>query len=136
MVECVTLMLVIRDAQLREFERVAVRRFAARMTVHVEKAWPEECRRLGLAFTAARVQAAVERAMGHGVVSEYDIGRFVHLVFALDNLEFDREEWAARVLQNRARPAGARIDALWENVRRQLERRARWTSSAARIELG
>jgi hypothetical protein len=129
-------MLVIRNAQLREFERAAARRFAERMTLQVEKVWPEECRRLGHAFTAARVQAAVERAMRHALATQYDIGRFVHLVFALDDLQFDRQAWAAKVLQDRFRPSGVRMDTLWENVRRQLERRARLASFAARMERG
>jgi hypothetical protein len=105
---------------MKEFAKVGRRRFIERMINRAQRIWPEECARFGGTGTCKMVESAVEGASAHQLVSEYDVARFVDLVFAFESVKFDRTTWAADILEDVSVPPRRRMNRLWEESRRRL----------------
>lgn len=86
-----------------------VTELAARLTLF----WPEEAEGFGPARTLEVTQLAVQRAMALGFVSELDVARFAHLVFALHSLHFIDQDWARPYLQGPL-PPRVRMNRLFD----------------------
>lgn len=106
-------MLVIRPVQMQELGRPGLRRFVDETTAHVREVWRAECAKLGEAGPRQVVEAAVERARVHGLQTRLDVGRFVHLVFAFENSQFDTAAWAEEILADRSVNGRIRMNRLW-----------------------
>jgi hypothetical protein len=104
-------------------ERLAERQLAdlvERTVAEVRDLWPEECGRLGRPAVPQLVEDAVNRARAWGLLTERDVGRFVHLVFALEDPAFDEAPWAAAILGDEALSPRARTSRLWDEVKRRF----------------
>jgi hypothetical protein len=113
-------MFQIEQQQTQHFEDRAFADFVLRVTAEVREIWPEECRHIGDAETAPAVERAARQALEHGLESEHDVARFVHLVIAFEDPAFDRRSWAREVLERRDMPPRARMDVLWTEARSRL----------------
>src|SRR6478672_1461947 len=76
-------MLKLRKEHLEAFEIQAAALFADRVLAHVKTVWAEQSAELGDPVIRSTVQTAIQRAAMLGLVTEYDIARFVDLSFIL-----------------------------------------------------
>jgi hypothetical protein len=94
--------IVIRKHQQKLLEAdVRRRRFVDPLAAMMEKLWPEQCERLGREGVRLRIEAGLEKAAGHGIREQTNMTRYVHLVFLLDDEDFDTApgtEWAGTIL--------------------------------------
>jgi hypothetical protein len=109
-------MLTIRAAQMQVFESRLRCAFEARLASFIHERCPDRCAHLGDEETSRTVTAAVSRADRYGLVSEYDIARFVLLEFLLGQ-EIDphsRLAWVRETLDDPRLPPETKLDILWE----------------------
>ena len=115
-------MVTIRRKQMAAFAEQQRRQFESRLVAHVRKHFRSECEALGDEAVRARVQGGVARARQHGLASEYDVTRYVDVMFGLGP-EFDSEPWAAAVLDEKGSHPTGRMDRLCEQAEREAEAR-------------
>jgi len=113
-------MLIIRDVQMEAFAQAGRQRLIKRMIDRVQRIWPEECQRFGDKATRNMVDSAVTRAFHYELTTEYDVVRFVDLVFAFESTEFDSSDWASEILKQSINPR-RRMNMLWEKASEQLK---------------
>jgi hypothetical protein len=85
-----------------------------RLEHHVSEHFPDECKALGTALEQV-VHDGLVKARGYGLRSERDLCKFLNLVVALGTA-FDREPWAARVLDRVDRGPTLRINQLYSDA--------------------
>ena len=103
-------MLVIRAAQMAALEQARWDAFVDTACAYASAHWPHEPE------PRARVERALARGRGHGLVAEFDLLRWVGLDLAL-GADFERDParpWAAEVLGARAYAPGPKVDLLWQ----------------------
>ncbi len=109
-------MFKIRSHQLASFAAAAAVTFPERMVEFLRREMPEVCDE----ETPSRVDQAIVRAHGRGLLLDLDLSRFVVLTFTHGPL-FDEEAWAKRTLERDDLPASTRIARVYEAaIRRQL----------------
>lgn len=114
-------MLTIRDQQMRAFRSAGLRRFEDKMVRHLMQFWPERCAAIGESAVRASVRQGVESAQRHGIVVEFDVARYLDLMYAL-SFDFDTSPatpWAAAILADPARTPGAKVDRLCAEAQRR-----------------
>ena len=96
------------------------------MVLHAHEVWAEECAERGEEGVQATVRMGVERSRPYGLVAEYDVGRYIDLMFAFcdDFDESPRTPWARAILKDGSLSPRERMDALWARAEHELERRA------------
>ncbi len=103
-------MLRIHPEQAAAFSAAAVRDFEARMVVHLQRFFPEDCQRLGADGVRELIRHGVAGAAGYGIVSEHDVTLYLNLTVALGR-DFDRDPllpWARAVLVDPELPEPSR----------------------------
>lgn len=118
-------MLVIRKEQMAALSGCARLDFERRMVAHIERCWRERSRLLGVQAVLESVRQAVERCTRYGITLEYDVARFIDLMYALD-LDFDtspRWPWAAPIVRDQHLDGHAKVDRLWRAAWYELEAR-------------
>ena len=105
-------MLTIRREQLEALAEARKRDFERRVRVHLEETQPELHDELGEETVRASIQWGIERALGHGLESEYDIARYIDAMYALGP-EFDADPEL---------PPRARMDVIGWRIEELLER--------------
>jgi hypothetical protein len=116
-------MLQIRPGHLDAFSEVARQDFENRMVVHVLEAFPSVCEPLGESGVRENILHGIERATAYGIVNEYDICRYVDLMFVFGG-DFDRDPnfpWAAKILGGTSLDATGKVDALSTAAQSYLE---------------
>jgi hypothetical protein len=111
-------MLVIRESQMAALGRDLLDQFAFKALAHVKECFPELCEEIGESTTLDYVRDGLTRARVYGLESEYDLFRFLNLVFTLGS-DFDSSEeypWVAPILKNMDAPATTRMDLLMDEV--------------------
>lgn len=109
-------MLRIDGRQLARFSDVARSDFEARMLVHLRGTFAELCRPLADAELRATIRRGVERAATYGLVQEYDVCRFLHLVVVLGR-DFDVDpahRYVHRRLTEPGAPPSLRIQSAYD----------------------
>lgn len=107
-------MLVIREEQMAMFAAGAEERFVERIVQHLQKFWPVKCKRQGTRHVRSITRGGIDRARSHGLRSEYDIARFIDLMYILD-LEFDTNpeyKWVQRFLKGPEMAPGRKMDEI------------------------
>ena len=74
-------MLVIRNEQVKSFERAALHQFEDEMMAHSKEFSPRLCKVLGDEQLRVAVRSAVERAMAYGFTNRGPIRLFIELIF-------------------------------------------------------
>ena len=111
-------MLVIRESQMAALGRELLDQFALKALAHGREYFPELCADLGDVASLDYVRSALNRARAYGLESEYDLLRFLNVVFTLGS-DFDSGEqypWAQPILKNTDAPATTRMDLLMEEI--------------------
>src|SRR5262245_5716804 len=111
-------MLVIRNEQMAVFSREQWVRFEWQALAHVRHCFPDQWRTLGEGDTMLRVQDGLRRAQNYGFESEYDLLRFLNVMFTL-GVDFDSAEeysWTREILDSRESSPSSRMDELMEEI--------------------
>ena len=111
-------MITIRRAQMKVFEKTALRNFAGRAVEHLETYFPDQCAAMGKEAVLDAVRFGMGRAAHHHFETERDILRYLTLMFTFGK-DFDRDPeipWARAILTNGA-SARKRTDALQTKAR-------------------
>src|ERR1700693_3282565 len=93
-------MLTIRAEQMRVFQNAGLKRFEEKMLLHLGRFWPSRCDALGEAAVRRSIYDAVEIARSYGIVIEYDVARYLDLMYAY-TFDFDKSPetaWAGEIL--------------------------------------
>jgi hypothetical protein len=115
-------MLILRKEHLTAFEAHVVNLFAARALAHVKAVWPAECGELGEPAVVDLVQSGIKRAAALGLVSEYDVVRFIDLSFILAK-DFETHPlagWTRAILSDRKLAPVARLDRLYQRMEEEF----------------
>jgi len=112
----------IHKRQLQAFGKAVEEMLECRLVAHAERLWPERCERMGRETVRQWVRAGVRRARGCGIEAEYDLSRFVDLLFLLGR-DFDTDPaaaWAGEILQATDVPAAERLDRIFARAEAHL----------------
>ena len=119
-------MVTIRHDQMQAFSEAAARSFEDRMVVHLEKFFPQQCKALGEQRTRDVIRLGIERAARHDIDVEYDVCRYIDLMFVFGE-RYDEDPawpWASRILGDKGASQRARVDRLWDRARAAIWRLA------------
>ncbi|MFT6108843.1 MAG: hypothetical protein ACJA2W_001756 [Planctomycetota bacterium] len=109
-------MLRIRQEQLKVLEEVQLDRFKADAANHIGKFWSRAAEEQGEVEVAKTVATAVERTRTYRIDDEYDVLRYINLMYSLGH-DFDRElKWAGDILNAPDRSGRNRMDELMEHA--------------------
>lgn len=111
-------MLVIRESQMAALGRDLLDHFDFVALAHVKECFPEVCAEIGDGTALNYVSSGLKRARAYGLESEYDLFRFLNLIFTLGG-DFDSGEeypWIPSILKNTDAPATTRMNLLMEEV--------------------
>ncbi|MCD6303567.1 MAG: hypothetical protein J7M21_01225 [Planctomycetes bacterium] len=113
----------IRKEQMDAFSEPLMRSFECRLVRHVEKVFPDECGQLGDEAVRQRVRKGIRDARKYGVVIEYDVARYVDLMFILSEDFDDNDEfpWARRILNHPDLDGRAKMDRLYKRTEAELK---------------
>jgi len=107
-------MLKIRQEQWEVFSELARERFTERVVAGIRRHWPEPFEALGAAEVRSSVAAGIEQGKALGLEREYDLHRYINLMYAL-GFQFrtdPRYPWVAEILAAESLDPRERIDAL------------------------
>lgn len=110
-------MAVLSESMFAHFEQSAVR--------HAKRCFPEQCAVLDDKLTLQYVQYGLAHARRYGFESEYDLLRFLNVMFTLGS-DFEtqsRYAWTLPFLEGRDDPPGPRLDGLIEEINVRLGNR-------------
>ena len=109
-------MLRIRPEQLKVLEEVQLDRFKAEAADHIRNFWPHVAQAQGEVDVAKTVATAVERTRTYRIDDEYDVLRYINLMYSLGH-DFDTEiKWAEDILNEPDRSGRNRVDELMEHA--------------------
>jgi hypothetical protein len=111
-------MIKIYKSQLDAFASISLRNFEGRMVKHLQCVFRDECEQIGETGIRKIIQHGMERSQHYGIVLEYDICLYLHVMLVLGE-HFDEEPkftWARAVLDDNERGASSRIDHLHDLV--------------------
>ena len=111
-------MLKLRKEHLAAFEAQAIALFANRVLAHVKSVWPEQSTELGDAVVRSTIQTAIQRAGMLGLVSEYDIVRFIDLSFILA-ADFETNPlsiWTRPFVADKTLSSPAKLDRIYQRM--------------------
>ena len=97
--------------------------FECRVFAHLTRVFPLPCKDLGEEAVRKRVRAGIASAAGYGITSEYDVVRYVDLMFILAE-DFDKApnlSWAARILTAEQLHPKEKMDGLYERLSKELK---------------
>ena|SRR5579862_1688871 len=115
-------MFKLRKEHLDAFETQAINLFANRVVAHVKSVWAEECEELGDPTVRSLVQTSIQRAAALGLVTEYDVVRFVDLSFILAG-DFETNPlsiWTRPFIADRTLTPTAKLDRLYERMENEF----------------
>ena len=115
-------MFKLRQEHLDAFGAQVATTFTTRVVAHVKAVWPTECGELGDAAVLEMVRGSIQRAVALGLVSEFDVVRFVDLGFILVK-DFESNPYAAwtrPLLADRALGPEARMDRVYQRMNEEF----------------
>ncbi len=108
-------MITLRKEQVLALIQAASGPFVRRLTVDLQKLFPEQIAELGPGGTRTVIESGIRKAHEYGMTRENEIAQFVGLMFMLGR-DFDEDPdfiWAHRILRDSARSPQDRLDALY-----------------------
>jgi len=112
----------IRSEQLGALSQAASESFESRMAAHLRKYFPADCAQMGDEGLHDTIRQGIGRAADHGISTEYDVARFIDLMFILCR-DFDTNPntpWAADTLADEALGPSEKMDRLYARTQREL----------------
>jgi hypothetical protein len=112
-------MLTISRTQMEALSRAFVESFRERAAAHVAKAFPEAAACLGDSSVHASVDEAIAQAGKYGIETEFDIVRFLNLIYRLGFAFYKdpKHDWAVALLTDPQNPPGQRLELVFAQLR-------------------
>ena len=126
-------MLTIRPEQIGVFAKSVEENLECRLVIHVSRVLPRVYAQMGEQAVRENVRRGMRRAATYGIESEYEVCRFVDLLFLLA-ADFDTDEqlaWASAILRNEALSEKVKMNELYERLGGQLSARQTGASQGA-----
>lgn len=114
-------MLTIRAEQLDALSLVQIQRLKNQLFEHIHEFWSDEAVNQGKDGVSFSVDFAIERADFYTIEEEYDIFRYVNLMYALGNNFDSKIPWAKAIIKEDTVPISKRIDKLHARAIAELE---------------
>jgi hypothetical protein len=111
--------LAIRGHQMRAFESQMAAGFEARMAAHLKRRFCNPCATMSEAALRDSVESGIQRAARYGVTTEYDLARFIDLMYAVSP-EFDALPWAAPILNDPRTGSHPKMDEVWARAEQEV----------------
>ncbi len=95
-------MLTIRNEQMSVLRKYMLKQFENRALKHLTEKLPNECNMLGGESVRETIREGIERSKAYGVVTEYDVRRYLEWMIILGP-EFDTDAktaWAGGILRS------------------------------------
>ena len=108
-------MLVIRDAQMAVFGRIAEAAFCERAVAYLQRTIPEVCAGMTHEHLLESVKYAVARCRSLGTEREIDVLRYLNLMYVF-GFQFERLPWAERILARTSMHPRARMKWLSDHA--------------------
>jgi hypothetical protein len=115
-------MLLIRKKHKDTFGKIAKDRFECRALAHCKRVFKPDCEKLGDPAVKERIRKGIDAAGGYGVRKEYDVVRYIDLMFILSE-DYDTNRsfpWAARILTSEDLGGTTKMDRLCERTEKEL----------------
>ena len=115
-------MLTIRKEQDQALALAMEQQFEQKIFIHLKKFWPANCRSQGEAGVRESIRQGVDRAHGYGMKTEYDIARYIDLMYSM-GMDFDSDPefpWVIEILNNEKSPLSEKMDRLYEETEQRL----------------
>lgn len=117
-------MIVIRNEQLRAFQKAAEQRFVRETCARLRQDWPEEMQRMMPAQLEQAVRGAVSWADELGVETKRGAAQVINVLFALNDgrsLDPEPHPWMREILDRPDLPEEHKISALLERAGEVLD---------------
>jgi len=111
-------MLVIRSEQMQAFSEQMLKRFEDRMAGYLAERFPDACAAKDEPAVRESIQKGIERSRSYGVTTEYDIARYIELMYLFSE-DFDtsiKTPWARPILENPDLGSYVKMNELWERA--------------------
>ena len=121
-------MLTIRKEQTEAMELVELQKFKKKVSIHLKKIWPENCQNMGDTELYASIDQGLQKAQRYGFKSEYDIVRFIDLMYTL-SMDFDDDNGDPEInslLQNNELMPTSKMDLIYDKVENYLRDLAKY----------
>lgn len=126
-------MLIIRREQKGAFPKAVEENLECRLVAHVQRVFPQRCEQMGEPAVRERVRKGMAAARQWGIEGQYDVSRYVDLLFLLGP-DFGTDDgcpWARPILADPALAVGARLDKLYERAREAIAARRKPQTDSA-----
>jgi hypothetical protein len=115
-------MLVIRERHKAAFDKAVAANLECSLYTHVTRMFPSRCEEMGEPAVRQLIRRGIEAAGAYGIEGEYDVSRFVDLMFVLGS-DFDAGAswpWAGAILQDARLTGPEKMDRLCDRARDEL----------------
>jgi hypothetical protein len=119
-------MLQIRPEQMQSLSTYTICKFEDRMVLHLNKYFPEQCKKLGEDGTRKAVRYGLQRAAGYEITSERDVCIYIDVMFEFGrNFDLDpRLPWASEILNDEglAGEPSEKVNELYDTAMENIKR--------------
>ena len=116
-------MLTIRKEQMEALAPVMLKSFECRVYAHLLRVFERQCNELGEPVVRERIRQGITGAGEYGITLEYDVVRYIDLMFILSE-DFDSNTelpWTARILKAKSMHGTDKMDRLYERLDKELD---------------
>lgn len=116
-------MLKIRREQMEVFSKFMLKLFEDRILILLERNFPERCEEMGEQTVRDSIKKGIEDAAGYGIKIEYDVARYICLLFILGpNFDIDtRYPWTSEILNDGTLHSTVKLDMLDQSAETRLQ---------------
>jgi hypothetical protein len=111
-------MFKIRQQQMELMNQKKAEDFESRVYTYLMKTYPETLKRTPKDDVQKSIQAGIKRAAVYGMIAEYDVARFIDLMYLLSP-DFDSNpntSWIRTVLDDPEIHPGEKMDLIYEKA--------------------
>lgn len=94
--------MTIRHQQMQSLADASVSKFEARMTEHLERCFPVQCKASDEMRIHSTIRYGIERAASYGINLERDVCKYIDLMFVFGR-DYDRDPglpWVSEILED------------------------------------
>ena len=113
-------MLVISSEQMEILKDYMGKRFENQMVTHVKNYFPDDCRSIGQEKLREVIAYGLVQAEEYGIALEYDVSRYINLMFTFGRDYDINLPWAAVILGDKRLSGPAKMDQLYEEAERHI----------------
>lgn len=115
--------MILRDDQIRALTQVTRKGFEQRLYEQLAKYWPDECARMGEWHVRRMIRNARHSAMTYGIETEYDILRFLNVMFAVGK-DFESNpdcRWMVQQLEDKRFDPTSSLDIVCRRISENIQ---------------